>query len=314
MDDLIEKLKNEQSLAWKLTTGVLGAGADTEAARQARCGVKASPRVRALLEGGDRTQRAYKKWNGSHWVLSLLADLGYPPGEEALREMMEETFDCWLSEEHAQRHLQMIAGRARRCGSQEGNTIWSSLLLGFADSRTQELAERLMKWQWPDGGWNCDKRPEADTSSFMETLIPLRALALYALLSGDPRARKSAERAAEVFLSRRLFRRRSDGQVMDAHFLRLHYPCYWHYDILFGLKVLAEAGFLADPRCRDALDFLESLRLADGGFPAQESYSRTSRPELSGYSPADWGGVSLKRMNPFVTADALYVLRLAGRE
>jgi hypothetical protein len=94
----------------------------------------------------------------------------------------------------------------------------------------------------------------------------------------------------------------------------LHYPCYWHYDILFGLKVLAEAGLIGDPRCQAALDRLESKRLPDGGFPIEENYSRMTRPALSNYSLFNWGGTSTRRMNPFVTADALYVLRVAGRE
>jgi hypothetical protein len=254
----------------------------------------------------------YRKWTGSHWILSLLADLGCPPGEAALRALMDEVLDGWLSEAHAQK-IRAIDGRVRRCGSQEGNAVWSSLRLGFADGRTEELVGRLLKWQWPDGGWNCDKRPEADTSSFMETLIPLRALALYARLSGDGKVRAAAERAAEVFLSRRLFRRRGGGQIMDPHFVLLHYPAYWHYDILFGLKVMAEAGFLSDPRCREALDRLEAKRLPDGGFPAEESYSRSTSPSVSGYSPVTWGGTGMVRSNPFVTADALYVLRIAGR-
>ena len=100
---------------------------------------------------------------------------------------------------------------------------------------------------------------------------------------------------------------------MDRHFLLLHYPTYWHYDILFGLKVMAEAGFISETRCKDALDLLESKRLPDGGFPAEESFSRPIRPQLSGYSPVHWGGKSRKTMNLFVTADALYVLRMAGR-
>jgi hypothetical protein len=123
----------------------------------------------------------------------------------------------------------------------------------------------------------------------------------------------SAEHAAQVFLTRRLFKRRRDGRVMDQNFLLLHYPLYWHYDILFGLKVLAEAGFLDDPRCTAALDLLESKRLPDGGFPAEASYARLTRPQLSGYSPVSWGGISKKKMNPFVTADAYYVLRMSGR-
>ena len=74
----------------------------------------------------------------------------------------------------------MINGRVRRCASQEGNCIFYSLALGLADERTEELVARLIKWQWEDGGWNCDKRPEAAISSFNETLIPLRGLAWYA--------------------------------------------------------------------------------------------------------------------------------------
>lgn len=42
--------------------------------------------------------------------------------------------------------------------------------------------------------------------------------------------------------------------------MKSSFPCYWHYDVLFGLTVLDEAGFLADPRCRSALDLLESKR------------------------------------------------------
>jgi hypothetical protein len=336
MDNPLEALHSEPALAWKLAVGVLGAVPDSAEGRRAAAAVRDAPLVRRLLSecdahgdvvaapdghgkvpGAGRTDGKviydpYAKWRGGHWILSLLADLGYPPGDEALRPLMEKTFARWLGQGHA-KSIRLIAGRTRRCASQEGNAAWSSLRLGFADGRTQELVARLMKWEWPDGGWNCDKHPGADTSSFMETLIPLRALALYAQATGDPQARLSAGRAAEVFLTRQLYMRRRDGQVMDAHFVRLHYPCYWHYDILFGLKVMAEAGLLADPRCAAALDLLESRRLPDGGFPADESYARTSRPGLSGYSRVDWGGVSRRRMNPFVTADALYVLRAAGR-
>jgi len=147
----------------------------------------------------------------------------------------------------------------------------------------------------------------------MEMLIPQRALALYARVSGDPRVGTAAERAAQIFLKRSMFKRQRDGSVMDSHFVLLSYPSYWHYNILFGLKVMAEAGFISDPRYREALDLLESKRLPEGGFPAEESYTRPTRPQLSGYSPVTWGGTSTKKMNPFVTADAWYVLRMAGR-
>jgi hypothetical protein len=314
---LIESLKAEPALAWKLVVNVQGHAPDSSAAKKAAKMVKESELVSGLLKGrlpnGRTRHQAYFKWTGAHWIMSLLADLGYPPGDKSIRPMMEQTFGAWLSEDHIRKHLRVIDGRVRRCCSQEGNAAWSSLRLGFADDRTTELIERLLKWQWPDGGWNCDKHPEAGKSSFMETLIPLRALALYAKVSGERRVWLAAERAADIFLKRDLFKRQSTGAQIHPSFVKLHYPCYWHYDILFGLKVMAEAGLIGDPRCKAALDRLESKRLSDGGFPAEENYSRRSSPHISGYSLVSWGGISTRLMNPFVTADALYVLRAAGR-
>jgi hypothetical protein len=312
MNLLFEQLKIEPALAWKVAVNILGQGDDSGGASEARTEVKNAPLIRKLIATFDLQSSAYKKWDGAHWVLSILADLGYPMGEQILHPLMEHTFNTWLGENH-KKYIRQVAGRTRRCASQEGNAIWSSLRLGLADGRTDELVSRLLAWQWPDGGWNCDKRPEADSSSFMESLIPLRALALFARASGDAKVRTAAEHAAQIFLKRHLFKRQHDGELMDEHFIRLHYPAYWHYDILFGLKVMAEAGFISDPRCIEALELLESKRLPDGGFPAEESFSRPTRPGLSGYSPVRWGGTGLKKMNPFVTADALFVLRMAGR-
>ena len=316
MDNLLKKLYEEPAIRHKLTVKVLGRLETSQDAHQASTIVRASPLVQELLAAcildGSLPLHPYKKWAGGHWVLSLLADLGYPPGDETLRPLVEQAYNWLLSPEHA-RHIREINGRMRRCASQESNLVFSSLKLGLADSRTDELANRLIKWQWPDGGWNCDKRPEVNISSFMESLIPLRALALYAKKSGDPHARNASEQAAGIFLKRKLFMRQSDENIMDRHFVQLHYPCYWHYDILFALKVMAETGFIDDPRCQPALDLLESRRLADGGFPADETYYQLRRPAISNYSPVNWGGVSKKRSNPFVTVEALAVLRAAGR-
>jgi len=338
MNNILDQLRLEPALAWKVAVNLLGHAPDSAEAKKAAEVTCHSPLVTLLLSECDSNGKIpfhpYKKWNGAHWTLSILADLcpdfrslrplHYVPGvlrEDfgSLNPLVEQSFDWLLGEAH-KKHIRTIDGRVRRCASQESNAVWYSLRLGLADSRTEELAARLMKWQWPDGGWNCDKRPDVRISSFMESLIPLRALALYARISGDRRASQAAERAAEIFLKRQLFKRQHDGAVMDKHFTRLCYPCYWHYNILFGLVVMAEAGFIGDPRlapsvvegCKAALDLLESKRLPEGGFPAEEAYYRTTRPNLSGYSLVSYGGTSKKSMNPFVTADALYVLKSAG--
>ena len=141
----------------------------------------------------------------------------------------------------------------------------------------------------------------------------MRGLAAYAAVSGDVEAGRAAERAAEVFLERRLFKRRSDGRVINPEFTKLHYPLYWHYDVLGGLKALAELGRSRDPGCVDALAVLESKRLPDGGWPAEARYYKQSSTVALGNDDVDWGGTSTRRMNPWVTVDALAVLRASGR-
>jgi hypothetical protein len=316
--DLVKQLLNsaEPSVRFKVLVNVLGRDVASAEIRQLRQEIKVSARAQQLLsergEAGEIPFHPYAKWYGAHWVLADLADIGYPPGDEALAPLREQVYKWLLGQGH-QRAIKTIAGRVRRCASQEGNALYYLLLLGLADERADELAARLLSWQWPDGGWNCDKNPAAIHSSFMESLIPLRALSLYGRLTGDNRAKAAAERAAEIFLKRRLYRRQSDGQIIAENFTQLHYPCYWHYDILFGLKVMAEAGFIGDARCQDALDLLEAKQLPDGGFPAEKKYYRVTEKKVSSRSLVDWGGTSSKRANEFVTADALYVLHASGR-
>jgi len=239
-------------------------------------------------------------------------DWPYPQHDKSLLPLREQELQWLLSKEH-ERKIRNINGRIRRCASQESNALYALLALGLADSRAAQLAYRLMQWQWPDGGWNCDKNPKAAKSSFHESWIPVRALSLYAESSGSKEASNAVKRAAEIFLKRRLFKRLKDGNVMNEEFALLHYPCYWHYDILAGLKVLAEAGFIHDRRCKPALDLLQSKRLPDGGFPTEGRFYRTIRPGPAGYSLVNWGGVSKRKMNEWVTVDALYVLKAGGR-
>jgi hypothetical protein len=333
---VIERLLEsaEPSIRYKVRVGVLDDNENSSSIRKLRNEIRESPRARALLQRQDKKtgeircfKHLYDKWQGTHWILASLADLGYLPGDRSLHAARDQVLDCWLGpnffDEFDARGsadvykrdggVPRIDGRYRRCGSQQGNALWSIERLGIADKRSEKLVERLLHWQWPDGGWNCDKNPSADTSSFMETLVPMRALAIYGRTHKDKRALDAARHAAEVFLSRRLYRRRSDGKTIRGEFIALHYPLYWHYDILAGLKVLAEMDLLGDLRCKDALDLLERKRLPDGGWPAERRYYSVSSKQKHGADFVGWGGTNARKMNEWVTADALFVLRRAGR-
>ena len=323
----------DPSIRWKTRVHVLGEGSGSRHVRALREEIRGSPRVRALLSrqkqlGRPGTARqVYYKWQGLHWVLAALADIGYPTGDKSLYPMRDRVLEFWLgpsffrefeartqAEAYRGSGVPVMRGRYRRCASQQGNALLSLITLGIADDRADSLVERLLHWQWPDGGWNCDKHPEADTSSFMETLHPMVGLAAYAKKSRNAAASKAATRASEVFLRRRLFKRVSDGRVIHADFTALHYPLYWHYDYLGGLKAMTKIGKVRDARCTDALDLLEERRLPDGGWPAEKRhYKARPRSMESNADSVDWGGTSKKRMNEWVTVDALAVLRAAGR-
>lgn len=253
----------------------------------------------------------YKKWYGCHWVLSLLADIGHPKGDKDLVPLKEQVYE-WLFSDLHQNSIRAINGLTRRCASQEGNAVYYLTQLGLEDEKTEKLVNKLIEWQWPDGGWNCDKNPAAAHSSFMESLIPMRGLAIYGRTKKHEKAVKAAKKASEIFLKRRLFLGARSGEVIKPDFILLHYPCYWHYDILFALKVMKEAGFIDDPRCKPAIDLLRSKQLPDGSYPAEGKYYKIILAEkenrVSGSSLVNWGPVSKKTGNPWVTRDAEFVI------
>lgn len=319
MDEIVEILlrSEEPSIRYKTFVNLLDGDPESSRAQELQKEIKESNRVQGLFSErdggiyeGKLPHHAYKKWSGAHWVLALLADLGYPSGDKSLNPLFEQVYGWLLSEEHEKRFL-VLEGRMRRCASQEGNALFASLTLGYVNDGTHELARRLCSWQWPDGGWNCDKHPEAHHSSFHESLIPLRALVHYSKQTGSQEAAAAAVRAAEFFLRHELYKRERDGAVINPHFVSLVYPPYWHYDILYGLKVMYEAGKLSDPRCIAALDLLGKKQLPGGGFPAEEKYYRLTYPDQNGYSAVNWGNTGKRVMNEFVTVEALSVLAKA---
>ncbi len=278
-----------------------------------RATIVAGPMVDALLGGDDPETvlavHPYSKWTGAHWRLVSLVELGVPADEPRLVPMIEAELD-WLTGRDRLSRIPEVAGRTRRCASQEGNALAVCSRLGLADDpRVQALAEALVRWQWPDGGWNCDKRPEADDSSFHETHPPIWGLHEYALATGDGRAAEAAERAAELLLRRRLFRRQRDGEIVHRSWVALHYPVYWHYDVLQGLLLLARLGLVGDERAGDALDLLEARRLKDGRWrPGGYWWHRPGSDRAQ--EVVDWGRSG---PNAMITLNALRVRRAAGR-
>jgi hypothetical protein len=265
--------------------------------------VLTSPRVQTLLAFPDGAN-PYAKWWGTHWRLVALADLEVPPSTAGLDAGFERELS-WLTSPVHRGRIRTVAGRTRRCASQEGNAVYSLSTLGFADDpATRSLVDSLLEWQWPDGGWNCDTRPAAHRSSFHETVTPATGLATYANLTGAEDARAAARRSAELLLEHRLFRATSTGEVIHPSWVKLHYPAYWHYDVMQGLRLLGLLGRLDDPRAADALDVVERARRPNGRFSGPAWWNSTTKDAV------DWGrGTD----NEMLNVRAASVLRAAGR-
>ena len=307
-----------------------------------RARVATTPNVQRLLSRRDSDGRirlgneyhCYRKFQGAHWTLAALAELGYPPGDPTLMPLVDQVHEWLRSRQHLRPpSTQVIPGQAdrvRRCASQEGLAIWYFHELGLADRRVDDLVSRLVELQWPDGGWNCDKDPAARTSSVQETLLPLRGLARHvaagseerratreltaaraATTSPAPGVSEAVDAATEFLLQRRLLWRRHDGAVLRPAWgpdpMLIQWPIRF-YDVLSVLVVMTELGRIADPRCVDATRVLAGKRLPSGGFPAEARTARTVSSVVTRGTFAEWGPSGRSRPNPFVSIDAAWVL------
>lgn len=326
-ESLIGRLAASEDPVLAYRAGLLsGRDPDSPAGRSMRARIAGSAMAAALLrvfEQDAKTLRhTYRKWQGPHWTLTCLAMIDYPEGDERLRPLVRRVHEWLFSKHFLEPPLTVIhpgqEDRVRHCASMDGNAIWSSVRLGLEEARTREAVDRLIGWQWPDGGWNCDKRPEAAHSSFQESLIPARGLWAYGIAHDYAPARQAAQRVADLVLQRRLLWHRRDGTLIVPDWAgtpgpdRIHYPIQF-FDVLFALQVMADLGRLADPGCADALALLESTWQPDGGFPLEAPTTVTADHVMSRGSYADWGPSGRRRSNPLVSLAALAVLREAMR-
>src|SRR6266705_49110 len=299
----------DPSVRYLTLTELVEEPTDSKEAITAREQIPDGPPVKTLLAGqlpgGGFGNHPYSKWTGAHWRLVSLVELGILPGYEPAVKATNEVLD-WLTGDGHIQGIQQINGLTRRCASQEGNALAVCSRLGLTnDPRVKQLAESLVKWQWPDGGWNCDKREDTKHSSFNESLATLWGLVEYYRATGDLDSRKAADKASEFFLRHRLFRscRNNEERPLETlhgsmfraihPWTQLHYPLYWHYDILQALIVLSRAGKLDDPRTREAQDLILAKKGPDGLWSTEGYYwaiaKETDETEKSNIEVVNWG-------------------------
>src|SRR5262249_33454521 len=186
-------------------------------------------------------------WDSTMHVLSLLWEMGLDPAGDEARRAAGLVCDrvTWqgCGPEETQ-HNPFFAGAVEPCI--HGQVAAPG---GYFGQDVRGLIDRLLGEQLADGGWNCEAEDGSTRSSFNTTICVLEALLEYERAGGASAAVTEARlRGQEYLLERRLFHRRSTGEVIErdrkggAAWTRFAFPTWWHYDVLRGLEYLRRAG------------------------------------------------------------------------
>lgn len=304
----------DPSVRYLTLTEIVGKSSGDSVARTLKRNIAESPKVHALLSGqrsdGGFGVHPYRKWTGGFWRLVALAELATPSSHPGIRPLVDHVLK-WLMGEARTASATNIKGRVRAHATQDGYALAALCLLGLARQRkAQRIAQSLVAWQWPDGGWNCDRSFTTTHSSLHETHGPLWGLAEFFRRTKDPAAGHSAERGAEFLLRHRLFRSEHTNRTIHSSLVKLRFPPYWHYDVLQGLWVLSRLDMTRDPRAAESLDVLERKRRSDGLWRCEGYWWKPPGTVGSNVEVVDWGR---RGPNEWVTLRALRVLKSAGR-
>jgi hypothetical protein len=215
--------------------------------------------------GACLPSRSHYEWDKKHgqpWIstlptLQLLHDFGIDPRADRVARAVALVRDhCrW---EHAGQPF--FSGEVEPCIN--GRTVTLRTYFGFDMG---DLVARLLSEQLADGGWNCEAENGSVRSSFATTINVLEGLLAHERATGGSAESMAARRRGEEYLlKRKMFRRKSTGEVVDPTWLEFSFPVRWHYDVLRALEYFRLAGDRPDTRMDEAMDLLRSKQQRDG--------------------------------------------------
>jgi hypothetical protein len=265
-------LDSDPSIRWQVMQDLTGAPAEEVAAERARVAIEGVGAQLLALQGADGRWggAAWNRgWNSTMHVLMLLRDLGLDPASDQARRALGLVRDgvtwkgCGPPECDGN---PFFAGEVEPCINGQVAAVGA-----YFGQDVQGIFDRLLAEQLPDGGWNCEAANGSTRSSFHTTICVLEALLERELRVGSsPEVTEARLRGQEYLLERRLFRRRSTGEVIKdrkgrgADWTRFAFPTWWHYDVLRGLEYLRRAGVAPDTRVAEAIQLVASKGTSDG--------------------------------------------------
>lgn len=298
-------LDADPAIRWQVLRDLEGAPAETVAAERARVATEgwgerllALQREDGTWEGGSLFPANFKfireegqPWTATEPTLTLLRVFGADPRDERVRRAVERAGENARWEHAGQRFFDgevepCINGRALALGAYFGQDV-------------EGIAERLIREQLEDGGWNCEAENGSVRSSFDTTINVLEGLLEHEKATGgSAESRAARRRGDEYLLERNLHRRKSTGEVIKPEYLQLAFPSRWHYDILRALDYFQAAGDRPDPRMKEAVQLLRSKQQADGAWPLENTYRGKVHFTLEGGDgrPSRWNTLRARRV------------------
>jgi hypothetical protein len=303
MNDVIAwLLDSDPSIRWQVMRDLTHEPADVIAAERTRIATEGwGARLLAL-------QAADGLWAGNAFsqehtdtfhVMELLRRLGLDPQGQAaeravglVREHVTWGDGAWWNPPWAESRF--FEGEVEPCIN--GNIVSTGSYFGLDMTL---LVERLLGEQLADGGWNCEVEKGATVSSFGTTINVLEGLLEHERATGtSTRVGEARRRGEEYMLERRLFRRKSTGEVIDPTWLQFSYPTWWHYDVLRGLDYVRDAEIEPDERVAEAIAVVEGNRDPDGRWSLQNVHKGEAPFEMEDgeNKPSRWNTLRAMRV------------------
>ena len=295
-------LDSDPAIRWQVLRDLTHAPADVVAAERARIATGGWGATLLALQAPDGlwAGKAWDHdWTDTFHSLELLRRFGLDPrSDEAHRAVS-------LVREHVTwgdgapfvapwAKNPFFAGEVEPCIN--GNVVATGAYFGVDMA---SLVERLLGEQLPDGGWNCEVENGATVSSFGTTINVLEGLLEHErAVGGSARVAEARRRGEKYMLERRLFRRKSTGEVIDPSWLQLSFPTWYHYDVLRGLEYLRESGVQPDERIAEAVAMVDASRDRDGRWPLQNVHEGKSHFEMDAGEgrPSRWNTLRARRV------------------
>ncbi|MEP6695119.1 MAG: hypothetical protein ABJB39_10795 [Chloroflexota bacterium] len=276
-------LDSDPSIRWQALRDLVHAPPEVVAAERARVATEGWGSRLLALQGEDgqwdggalfpRRNGAVigitdegQPWTATAYSLEMLRDLRVDPRHDEVRRAVALVRDHsrW---EHAGQPF--FSGEVEPCIN--GMVV---VLGAYFDQDVDGVVARLLGEQLEDGGWNCEAENGSVRSSFHTTIRVLEGLLAHERATGRSEGSIAARRRGEEYLlERKLFRRKSTGEVVDPAWLQFSFPPRWHYDVLRGLEYFQEAGDRPDPRVDEAIQLLRSKQQPDGTWLLENTHS-----------------------------------------